>query len=429
MVKACSTRLMFVAAFLLTLAMSRSASAATYYVDVVNGSSSNGGTSWTDALVSLDAAIAAASSGDIIKIAGGEYVPSLGTARNRTFTIDFNLTISGGFRGGTIDPDTQDQVTTLSGFFGPGATNRSYHIMTIESGTGGAPTVTLTHLQFCGGNADCSSCGGGALLINGCANVSVTSCKFFNNFATTGGSIYYQGTSCGSGHGLFTLSDCEFTRSGATDGHGGAVVAYCREFSADNCRFQSCYAISSDESPDAVVRGGAIFVDADSSAYISSCNSSDCLAGYDLTFSEQTSEQCDSPSNVETLHSNVDGVGGLVYARSIAGDLYLDTLEGLKDGAASGTFVAIESASGTATLTNIQGVNCRVAPAYDAVPPAPVGATVLIDLGDAESTARAVVRRSTIKGPGGDVGERSDVDTLCAIGGTTIVSHCILDGG
>ena len=89
------------------LFISQISNAAIIYVDA-NAMGSDNGTSWANAYVSLQSALAAASSGDEIWIAQGVYIPSVALdidgvsgveTREKTFEVPSGVALYGGFAG------------------------------------------------------------------------------------------------------------------------------------------------------------------------------------------------------------------------------------------------------------------------------------------------------------------------------------------
>lgn len=90
------------------------------------------GTSWQNAYQTLASALAKASTGDEIWVAGGTYVP--GTARSDSFAIQQGVSIYGGFAGteaNRSDRDFTQNLTILSGDLG--SAGKSYHVVTNQS--------------------------------------------------------------------------------------------------------------------------------------------------------------------------------------------------------------------------------------------------------------------------------------------------------
>src|ERR1700752_3196366 len=110
------------------------AKAQTIYVDI-NASGLNDGSSWTDAYTDLNAAIAAASSGEIW-VADGTYYTGISGNNAATFTLKNNVALYGGFDGNeTMLSQRNPKVflSILSGdqdFTGTPTSNDAYHVVT-----------------------------------------------------------------------------------------------------------------------------------------------------------------------------------------------------------------------------------------------------------------------------------------------------------
>ncbi len=94
------------------------------YVDQA-ASGANDGTSWANAYVSLQSALAAAHAGDQIWVAEGIYYPTTGTDQRASFRMVEGVEIYGGFASGAQSLGEQDWVnraTILSGNIGDPAT-------------------------------------------------------------------------------------------------------------------------------------------------------------------------------------------------------------------------------------------------------------------------------------------------------------------
>ncbi len=133
----------------------------TFYVDHTAFLGANSGESWDDAFLNPQQAVAAAQSGEIIRIAEGTYRP--GAVGDRTSSFDFSgLTVVGGYSsGGSSEPDGAANPTVLSGDLGDNDTSaaighasrseNSFHVVRTASSI--FPTV-LSHVIIGSGNAN-----------------------------------------------------------------------------------------------------------------------------------------------------------------------------------------------------------------------------------------------------------------------------------
>ena len=209
-----------------------------WYVDA-DATGANNGSSWADAFNDLQDGLAAAQSGDEVRIACGLYAP--GAQRTDAFQLKNGVTVRGGYAGfGEPDPnarDTSGYPTVLTGdlngddgldFANNG--DNSHHVLIAN---GNDATAILDGFTITAGNADGSSgtepAGGGmyvytgsprltdctfsantsqfgAGLMNYSASPTVTSCIFTANYARTGG-----GGMANDENAAPTVTDCEFT--------------------------------------------------------------------------------------------------------------------------------------------------------------------------------------------------------------------------
>lgn len=199
----------------------------------------NDGTSWFDAFTSLQDAIAAASEGDSIWVAGSSspYLPDDGagiTPRdiNATFNIK-GLRVYGGFpeTGGTWqERNPGDWETILSGdLLGDDSTDfsehqgNSSHVITCRDAT--EPTV-LDGFNIRGGYSPNS--GAGLLCIS--SNLDVSNCVFYLNLSEDSGAGAHVL------HGKVSFSNCVFDRNHANNA-GGGLNLNTTETTVEGCFF------------------------------------------------------------------------------------------------------------------------------------------------------------------------------------------------
>ncbi|HET7713285.1 MAG TPA: cadherin, partial [Patescibacteria group bacterium] len=180
----------------------------------------NDGSSWEDAYIDLQSALAAASSGDEIWVAAGTYKPTAGTDRTISFVLKNGVAVYGGFAG-TETANTQrnyvTNVTVLNADIGVENDNsdNSYHVVV---GSNTDNSAILDGFTVRGGNADHDSYlseqskGGG--MYNETGSPTLSNMIFKDNFATSGGGIANRQSSP-------TLSNVTFTNNIAASLGGG----------------------------------------------------------------------------------------------------------------------------------------------------------------------------------------------------------------
>jgi hypothetical protein len=244
---------------------------------------SNDGSSWQNAYVCLQDALAAARYGDEIRVAQGLYKPDQGPGitpgdRTATFQLKNGVTLKGGYAGfGEPDPDDRDierYETVLSGDLnsddirvksprelldGPTRAENSFHVVT-SSGT--TNTAILDGFTVSGGNANASdwrseyayggglysrhgnqevrNCtltensaffGGGGMCNLEASNSKLMNCRFVENFSR------YDSGAMRNEDSNPTLTDCFFIANRAELKHGGAIDNYTSAPVLNNCLF------------------------------------------------------------------------------------------------------------------------------------------------------------------------------------------------
>jgi len=202
------------------------------YVDADAPGTVHDGTSWGTAMLTLQDALAAAGSGDEIRIAAGVYKPDRGGtapagSREASFMLKPGLKILGGFAGyGQPHPDARDPgtyVTILSGDLRGNdqggllnLNDNSYHV--VVGPADGLPGV-LDGVTITGGNADGAyphHYGGG--LYNPDGKLQLVNCTFRGNTGVWGGAVMNFGPSV-------TLVNCQLVGNRALM-LGGALYNY-----------------------------------------------------------------------------------------------------------------------------------------------------------------------------------------------------------
>jgi unsaturated chondroitin disaccharide hydrolase len=246
----------------------------TLYVDD-DATGANDGSSWTDAFIYLQDALAFAISGDEIQVAQGIYKPDQGVGvtpgdREATFQLINGVVLKGSYAGfGETEPNARDidiYETILSGDLngddGPNFENNgenSYHVFhhpndtnlnttaildgfTITAGNsnGSHPhyygggmrnyesSPTVTNCTFAGNSADYF--GGG--MYNFKSSPRVTDCVFIGNSTVYGGGMYNEQSSP-------TVTNCTFISNSAKGAYsdGGGMCNFESSSTVTNCTF------------------------------------------------------------------------------------------------------------------------------------------------------------------------------------------------
>ncbi|MHC4153934.1 MAG: hypothetical protein ACYST6_03270 [Planctomycetota bacterium] len=231
------------AASILIWLMATAARGGIIHVDAdANGAST--GSSWTDAFVRLQDALAVASSGDEVRVAAGIYRPDEDSAnpqgsgaREAAFWLESGVAVKGGYAGfGEADPNERDidgRQTILSGDLneddGPGFVNsgeNSYHVVAYSSFMG---TAMLEGFTITGGNANAMDNISGGGLINVGGNLSVSKCTITGNSASSRGGGVFNFM-----FGDLTLTNCLIIGNRANFS-GGMENRYYSEATLINC--------------------------------------------------------------------------------------------------------------------------------------------------------------------------------------------------
>ena len=243
-------------ALALTVAGGQGALAAdsTIYVDADATSGANDGSSWDDAYIDLQDALAEAEAEDQIWVAAGTYKPTAehgGTGdRYRSFQLMNGVTLYGGFDPDAGDTEWKDRdweanPTILSGDIGTegDSSDNSYHVFYHPDGTNLDSSAILDGFTITGGNAngiDSPPYAGGGMY-NSSSSPTLTNSTFEGNSAYGGGggmanvdgssptltNCAFEGNSAAWGGGMIngissspTLIDCTFEGNTAGDGGG-----------------------------------------------------------------------------------------------------------------------------------------------------------------------------------------------------------------
>ena len=220
------------------------------YVDATATAGAKDGTSWEDAFIHLQDALAVAIVDPCeIRVAQGTYRPDHDSAnpsgskqRTDTFQLISDVQIYGGFPTGGgqwSDRDPNAYKTTLTGDLnaddGPNFNNNgdnSYHV--VKAG-GTSETAILDGFIITARNAkavsDANSYGGGVYNENG--NATVANCTFEANIASNdGGGMYNVGSSS-------TVTNCTFKRNSAGSLGGGMYNYSSNDLVVAGCTFNA----------------------------------------------------------------------------------------------------------------------------------------------------------------------------------------------
>ena len=207
-----------------------------------NATGANNGTSWADAYTDLHSATFNTTSGEIW-VAAGTYTPSKtftgntpGNNRQKTFRIQYNVQVYGGFNGTETmlsQRNWETNVTTLSANVGGGLF--AYNIVRMDGNTSSTILDGFTISQGqAGGTTELY--GGGIYLTNNSSPI-IRNCKFLNNTANqNGGAIYGTG-------GNPQIESCIFKTNGTSVYDGAAIyLSGVNNVNIYNCLFDGNYA-------------------------------------------------------------------------------------------------------------------------------------------------------------------------------------------
>jgi hypothetical protein len=270
-------------ALLLLLATSASAQRV-IYVDT-DAAGANDGTSWANAYVYLQDALAAAQAGDEIWVAEGDYRPREGAGTNGNWKDSFELrsgvALYGGFSGSETSRNGRDWIAHRTVLDGSGEPSRSLHVVT--SGTVDRTAVLDGFVIAAGSAWDSASAyrvnqvGGG--LFNSGGSPTLRNLRFeLNQALSAGGAVYSSG-----GHPLvvrctFSLNQVR-SNGGAT---GGAIHQEYGSISIVNSKFMGNMATgvaSGYEKRAGHGRGGAVSIENASASIVNSLFVANWVAG------------------------------------------------------------------------------------------------------------------------------------------------------
>ena len=234
-----------------------------------NASGENDGTSWDNAFVNLQDALALASTCPNVTqiwVAQGTYYPDEGgnntdNDRNAAFVMQNGLAIYGGFAGIETMLSQRDWVahpTILSGDINGDSdlAGNSYHVI-FNDNNGLDSTAVLDGFTIAGGNADGSSSPnnrGGGMFNQISSSPTLTNCFFAGNSAILGAGMFNQSSSS------LTLTNCFFAGNSAI--LGGGMFNDDSSPTLTNCTFQG---------NSADLDGGGMYNDNSSSPTLTNC--------------------------------------------------------------------------------------------------------------------------------------------------------------
>lgn len=243
------------------------------------GEGAGDGSSWGDAYIDLQDALAEVASGDAVWVAAGVYAP--GHERGTSFELVDGVALFGGFGGdeipGAFDLDDRDLArneTVLSGDLGA---ERAYHVVVAE---GVGPGSIVDGFTISGGNAagltaSLDDVGGGLLIVD--ASPTIRRCNFVDHQAgTKGGAVHIA-------RGSPSFVSCRFLNSATTvtqvgRNFGGAVYVEGATFAASLPMFVNCLFRGNRAGVGLGGEGGAIYVGEFARPHVANCTIVENLA-------------------------------------------------------------------------------------------------------------------------------------------------------
>ncbi len=210
--------------------------AAEYYV-AANGTGN--GTSWTDALPGVQAALDAATNGDSVYIKGGVY-----SITNQLAWTNSGVTILGAYEGTNAAGPGEFSIASWPSILArPGSTAYTNRILQVSGVTGG----TLSRLTLSNGYLyTARTATGGCLYVTGSTNLTLSS-------LTIAGGYVYSAQPLVAGAGLYmanasniTLADCTIRDNWGSCGNndsirGGGLYATDTSLTITNCLIKNNY--------------------------------------------------------------------------------------------------------------------------------------------------------------------------------------------
>ena len=392
-----------------------------------NGSTDNSGLHW-DEPTTLEWALGEAVAGEEIHIAAGTYTPTKfltgtetsGDDNNKTFEIDKNITLIGGYPGAPEEGATADPAinkTILSGKLSE--TANAYHVMVISAPLAEGESVKVKGLYIQDGVAvaklgptvngeACQTRNGGGLVVQGATRAELEDCVIANNTAEThdGGGVY-----------LKKATEVRFTRcrirDNKTNDAGAPAAGICNDCSVVylyDCTFENNQAGGNSAAIQAAGGGG---ITAETYAFNCTFNKNssgvlgdnrDAAGYYSLWTAKAAFVNC-------TFYENkvIGGQrGGALNVNSGDLDVISCTIH-KNDGKSTGGGVQIRTADAKVRI-------------YNSVIAGNIATTAgMEDIGyDNESAARAVIRNSVVGtavyDAGGSIAEGAQFDAATMFG-------------
>ena len=237
--------------FLLSLLISSIQLSAQTFVKQ-DASGTNDGTSWENAYTDLSEALDSTSSGEIW-IATGTYFPGSGMPdTSSSFNVNNVVALYGGFAGTESSLEEREvdaNPTILSGDlneddiqedFESNKSDNLLHVVVVEAGLAGP--IIFDGLIIQGGNTTDNNdldeffWRGGGIFSYG--PVEINNCKFFNNFARSGGGVYLS-PNLGPGGTGSVINNCTFSYNFATSQSSGIFIQDAADITVRNSTFSN----------------------------------------------------------------------------------------------------------------------------------------------------------------------------------------------
>jgi predicted outer membrane repeat protein len=306
----------------------------TIYVDK-DSPGAEDGTSWTNAFIYLQDALAVSTAGDTIRVAQGTYRPNQGTGptpsdRTATFQLKTGVGLYGGYAGyGTVNPNKRDVAlykTILSGDLDGNdvttdindvnqvyglltAPTRQDNAYTVVSGNGVEPNAVLDGFTITGGNANGPQewpfmyARGGGLFSYGNPPHYTDGSPTVRNCTFTANSASYGGGAISNYQNKALIENCTI-RGNFGKEYGAGVTNWASDSTYKNCKFIRNGAYGSAE-------GGALYC-YDSNPHIQGCTFTENYGGQEggglyAVYSDPVVEDCNFARNFTSSYGGAVG--------------------------------------------------------------------------------------------------------------------------